>query len=78
MFTLYTEEMVQTSPQTKTRQLVRLKAVPQHRPWLTERRLRRLVAERRVPYHKIGGSVFLDLADLDALAEAGRTEPAVF
>lgn len=57
-----------------SRQLVPLKQVSEHRPWATERILRRLVAEKRIPYHKCGGKVLLDLADLDAYAEAGRVE----
>ena len=56
------------------RQAIPLKRVPEHRTWTTERLLRRLVAERRVPYHKCGGKVLFDLADLDAYAEAGRVE----
>jgi excisionase family DNA binding protein len=56
------------------RQLVRLKQVPEHRPWATERLLRRLVSERRVPYHKCGGLVLFDLADLDRYAEERRVE----
>jgi hypothetical protein len=54
--------------------LVPLTEVPNRRPWATIRRLRRLVAEKRVPYYKIDGRVMFDLADLDAHAEAGRVE----
>lgn len=57
------------------RQLVPLVEVPQHRPWTTVRWLRRLVYERRIPFHKVGGRVLIDLDDLDAIAEAGRREP---
>ena len=53
------------------RQLVPLKRVPEHRSWTTERILRRLVAERRIPFHKCGGKVLTDLVDLDPYAEAG-------
>lgn len=56
------------------RQLTPLKKVPEHRDWVTERFLRRLVAEHRVPYFKAGGKVLIDLADIDAFAEAGRVE----
>ena len=59
-----------------SRQLVSIKQATQERPWLTERFARRLVYERRVPFHKVGSKVLLDLADLDRLAEAGRVEPA--
>jgi len=62
------------------RQLVPLRQVPQHRAWATERLLRRLVAERRLPFHKLGtgrcARVLIDLADLDAYAESGRVEAA--
>lgn len=43
---------------------------------MSERWLRRLVYERRIPYHKVGGKVLLALEDLDALVENGRVEPA--
>lgn len=57
------------------RQLVPLVNVPEHRPWVTVRWLRRAVYEETIPFHKVGGRVLIDLADLDALAEAGRHEP---
>ena len=56
------------------RQLVPLKKVVDHRPWATERLCRRLVFERRVPFHKVAGKVLLDLQDLDDYSEAGRVE----
>ncbi len=40
-----------------------------------ERFVRRLVAERRVPFHKVGRHVRLRTADLDAFLAAGRVEP---
>lgn len=58
-----------------TRNLVTLRQAEEARPWATERFLRRLVAERRIPYHKLGGKLLLDLDELDALAERGRVEP---
>ena len=58
-----------------SRHLVTLAQAVEARPWLTERFLRRLVAERRVPYFKVGGKLLFDLDDLDALAERGRVEP---
>ena len=58
------------------RELVPLIEVPNHRPWANERVLRRLVAEKRVPYHKVGRRVLFDLRDLDDYAEAGRVEAA--
>jgi hypothetical protein len=57
------------------RQLVPLLQVEEHRPWCSARYARRLVAERKVAFHKIGRRVFLDLVDLNAFAEAGRVEP---
>ena len=41
---------------------------------VTERYVRRLVAERRVAYHKVGRLLRFLPADLDALFEAGRVE----
>jgi hypothetical protein len=58
------------------RQLVPLLEVPEHRPWASVRWLRRLVANRQIPYsNPTGGRVLIDLADLDALAESARVEP---
>jgi excisionase family DNA binding protein len=37
--------------------------------------VRRLIAERRVAFHKIGRHVRLAVADLDAFVEAGRVAP---
>lgn len=37
--------------------------------------VRRLVAERRVAFHKVGRYVRFTTADLDALAAVGRVEP---
>lgn len=36
--------------------------------------IRRLVAERRIVFYKVGNHVRLTIADLDAFAEAGRVE----
>jgi excisionase family DNA binding protein len=38
--------------------------------------VRRLVAERRIAFHKVGRHVRFDPADVDALIEAGRVERA--
>ena len=43
---------------------------------VSERFVRRLVAERRVAFHKVGHFVRFRAADLDAFLEAGRVEPA--
>lgn len=37
--------------------------------------VRRLVAERRVAFHKVGAHVRFAIADLDAFLAAGRVEP---
>jgi excisionase family DNA binding protein len=40
----------------------------------TVRFVRRLIAERRIPFHKVGRYVRLRLQDVDAFIEAGRVE----
>ncbi len=40
-----------------------------------ERFVRRLIAERRIAFTKVGRLVRLDTADLDAFLAAGRVEP---
>jgi excisionase family DNA binding protein len=37
--------------------------------------VRRLIAERRVAFHKFGAHVRFALVDLDAFVQAGRVEP---
>jgi excisionase family DNA binding protein len=37
--------------------------------------VRRLIAERRIAFHKFGAHVRLALVDLDAFVMAGRVEP---
>jgi excisionase family DNA binding protein len=37
--------------------------------------VRRLIAERRIAFHKLDAHVRISLADLDAFAQAGRVEP---
>lgn len=37
--------------------------------------IRRLVAERRIAFHKAGTHVRLSIDDLDAFMQAGRVEP---
>lgn len=36
--------------------------------------IRRLIAERRLPYVKLGAHVRIDVADLDAFIAAGRVQ----
>ncbi len=45
-------------------------------PNVTERFMRRLVAERRISYHKLGGLLRFLPADLDELLQASRVEAA--
>jgi excisionase family DNA binding protein len=42
---------------------------------MSVRYVRRLVAERRIPFHKLGRSVRIKASDLDAHVDAGRVEP---
>lgn len=42
----------------------------------SERHIRRLVHERRIPFHKVGGLVRFDQADIDAWLAAHRVEVA--
>lgn len=37
--------------------------------------VRRLVAERRVPFHKVGRHIRFAISDLDAFVAQGRIEP---
>jgi len=44
----------------------------------SERFIRRLIAERRIAFHKVGRHVRLAVADLDAFVAAGRVAPIVW
>ena len=57
------------------RDLLTLRQLLDEYGWLSERFVRRLVAERRIPYTKVRGKLLFDPADVDQLAEAGRIEP---
>ncbi|SFJ74903.1 helix-turn-helix domain-containing protein [Amycolatopsis sacchari] len=37
--------------------------------------VRRLIAERRIAFHKVGAHVRLAVEDLEAFVQAGRVEP---
>jgi excisionase family DNA binding protein len=37
--------------------------------------IRRLIAERRIPYIKLGSHVRIDVTDIDAFIVAGRINP---
>ena len=41
---------------------------------MSARHVRRLVAERRIAFHKLGRSVRIARADIDKYVEAGRVE----
>jgi len=43
---------------------------------VSQRFMRRLVAERRIAFHKLGHLLRFHVADLDRLLAAGRVEPA--
>ena len=56
---------------------MKLATIPQvldERPWATERWLRRLRAERRVPTYSAAGRVLFDVDALDDYVEATRRE----
>jgi excisionase family DNA binding protein len=42
---------------------------------MSARHVRRLVADRRIPFHKLGRSVRFDAADVLAYIESCRVEP---
>jgi excisionase family DNA binding protein len=42
---------------------------------MSVRYIRRLVADRRIPFHKLGRSILIKASDLDAHVDAGRVEP---
>ena len=44
---------------------------------MSPRYVRRLVAERRIPFHKLGRSVRLADADVAAFIASGRVEPVI-
>jgi hypothetical protein len=52
------------------------KTISQHRPWASERWVKRQNDERRLGFYKVGGLVLIDLDELDALVERGRVNPA--
>jgi excisionase family DNA binding protein len=39
--------------------------------------IRRLIAERRIPYVKLGSHVRIDANDVEAFISAGRVDPAI-
>jgi excisionase family DNA binding protein len=39
--------------------------------------IRRLIAERRIPYVKLGSHVRIDATDVDAFISAGRVDPSI-
>jgi len=44
-------------------------------PAIGERHFRRLIAERRIPFSKIGSKVLLDRDDIETLIRSTRVEP---
>ena len=55
--------------------LVTIRQALEERPYMTERWLRRLRAERRVPTYTAAGRVLFDLDALDELIESTRLDP---
>ena len=53
-----------------------LRTIPQERPYLTERFLRRLRAEHRVPTYSAGGRVLFDIDALDEHIESTLIDPS--
>ena len=53
---------------------VKLPQLLEQRPWLTERYVRRLVAERRIGFYKVGNVLVFDTDEIDRLLEAGRVD----
>lgn len=49
--------------------------VIEQRPYVTERWLQRLRAERRIPTYKAAGRVLFDLDALDEFIESTRLDP---
>lgn len=41
-----------------------------------ERFIRRLVAERRIRFHRVGSHIRIELSDLEAFVAAGTVEPS--
>jgi len=56
--------------------LMTLSQLIEARPWLTERYVRRLVAERRVGFYKPGLRLLFDVDEVDAYVEQTRVDPA--
>jgi hypothetical protein len=53
---------------------VTLKQLVEERPFVTERWVRRKVAERRIPYAKTDGKLLFALEDIDKMVEDSRVE----
>ncbi len=62
-----------TKPPEKSRPLTLIEAADYLN--VSERYVRRLVAERRIAFHKIGHLLRFQAEDLQAFFEAGRVEP---
>ncbi len=62
-----------TKPSDKSRPLTLIEAADYLN--VSERYVRRLVAERRIAFHKVGHLLRFQAEDLQAFFEAGRVEP---
>jgi excisionase family DNA binding protein len=64
----------QQQPATQAAQLLTIEAAAAHVSMST-RYIRRLIAERRIVFYRLGRSVRIDPADLAAHIQDGRVEP---
>lgn len=65
-----------SAPAASTRELSDIAGAAEYLA-TTERHIRRLVYERRIPYIKLGSKVRFDRADLDAYVDAHRVPAEV-
>lgn len=59
-----------------TSMYVTLTQLCDERPFLTERWVRRMVAQRRIPHYKLGGKLVFDLGEVDDMVRSHRVSPA--
>jgi excisionase family DNA binding protein len=54
--------------------IVTLDQLLEARPWLTQRKVRQLVAERTIPFYKPGRRLLFNLTDIDNRIQESRVE----
>jgi phage terminase large subunit len=57
------------------REYLTLRQTLERYPWMSERWLRRKVAEKRLPYAKADGKLLFTAEDIDQFVERTRVEP---